>query len=52
MDSKVIKPYQFCLERFRAVLTEINSEFRSRPTTFLKKKQIFTGLLVTKFTKA
>ena len=47
MDSKVIKSHQCSLKRSHAVLTEINSEFLSRPRPF-STKTILTGLLVTK----
>ena len=47
MDSKFIKSHQCSLKRSHAVLTEINSEFLSRPRPF-STKTILTGLLVTK----
>ena len=50
MDSKFIKSHQWSLKRSHAVLTEINSEFWSRPSLF-QQKQILTGLLVTKIYK-
>ena len=37
IDSKFIKSHQCSLERSHAVLTEINSEFWSRPSPFLTK---------------
>ena len=46
MDSKFIKSHQCSLKRSHAVLTEINSEFLSRPRPF-STKTILTGLLVT-----
>ena len=51
IDSKFIKSNQCSLERSQVVLTEINLEFWSRPTLFLKKKKILVGLLVTKIYK-
>ena len=43
MDSKFIKSHQCSLERFHAVLIEINSKFT--------QKQTLKGLLVTKIYK-
>ena len=48
MDSKFIKSHQCSLERSHVALVEINPEFSSDLGLF-RQKQIFTGLLVTKY---
>ena len=50
MDSKFIKSHQCSLERSHVALVEINPEFSSDLALF-RQKQIFTGLLVTKYYK-
>ena len=44
MDSKFIKSHQCYLERFHAVLTEINPEFWSRPSPFWQKQDSYRSI--------